>query len=161
MPIPLKVAVAFTPIEMDAMRDAAKLINNTIKSKIEFNMSTEEREDLNKMKDVRLPYALRGITEFGVNYPHLNGPAYTQADAKLDLDVFGEMMGLESLIEQAMERVVELRMAAGHFAWEFTGDQYANAQRNKDKNVEGAQVVYDAQKGAFEGQGPQGGNVEP
>ncbi|MCF8464755.1 MAG: hypothetical protein K9G41_07935 [Flavobacteriales bacterium] len=44
-------------------------------------------------------------------------------------------------------------MAAGHFAFEFMGDQYYNAKRYLGKNVPGAQIVYDGLKGCFEGQG--------
>lgn len=156
MPVPTSLAVEFTPAEIAAMDAAAKLINDTIKAKANFNLSDEERKNLSKVGPEREPFVSQSINTYAVQYPQLNGLAVPLADAQKDAKVYGEMQNLLSLMEQANERAVELQMVAGHFAYKFMRDQYENAEQYKDSAaVEGAQVIYDGLKDCFEGQGPQ------
>ena len=161
MPVPTTLDVTITVAEFDAMIDAAKLINNTIKAKIDFNLSNDERQSLSKVGPEREFYVGKSVNDYGVAYPHLNGLSVPHALAVKDADVNSQMNELLTWLKQATERVEELEMLSGHFAFTFMSEQYANAKAYKDKNVEGAQVVYDGLKGCFEGQGPQGGNQEP
>lgn len=155
MPVPVKLGVAFTPAEITAMQDAAKLISDTIKAKVLINLSEEERQTLSKVGDNRFAFAAKSIKEYGVEFPQFNGIAYPIADADNDFNTYGEMGALLSLMQEATERATELQMVAGHFMFQFLTDQYANAERNLNRNVAGAQVVYDGLKACFEGQGPQ------
>ncbi len=155
MPIPLQLGVTFTPAEITTMKMAAQSITNLIISKVNFNMSNEERESLSKVGDERLPYVFKSIGDYAVNYPGLNGQAYSMALATLDKDTYGQMFEVLTLVKEATERCEELQMVAGHFCFQFMTDQYDNAKKYRDKNVAGAQVVYDGLKGCFEGQGPQ------
>ena len=161
MALPLKLGIEFTQAEFDAMLAAAQEINNIIKAKIDFNLTTQERESLSKVGPERSPYMQLSVLTYGVDFPALNGPGYTQADAEKDVKVYGQITEILEVLKQSQERAEELVMAAGHFGWQFTLNQYAQAERYKSQNVEGAQVVYDGLKGAFEGQGPQGGNPQP
>ncbi len=155
MPVPTKLAVEFTPAEFAAMVDAAKLINDTIKAKIDLNLSNQERRDLSKVGPERQHFVELSVTDYGTAFPHLNGLSVPHADALLDANTNAEMNDLLIWVKQATERVEELEMVSGHFAFQFMREQYENAKNYKDKNVEGAQVVYDGLKGCFEGQGPQ------
>jgi hypothetical protein len=159
MPIPTQLGVDFTDAEVDAMKAAAQTIIDTINGKASFNMSNDERKDLSKLGDERLPYAQKSIGEYGVDYPHLNGLAYPFANAQLDMNTYGSMFEVLTKLSEALEKAEEMQMVAGHFCYLFMRQQYDNAQDNKDLNVAGAQVVYDGLKGAFEGQGPQ--NASP
>lgn len=161
MAVPTQLGVSFTPAEISAMEAAAQLINNTIKSKIDFNLSEAERRSLSKVSSEREPFVALSVGTYGVQYPQLNGLSVPFANAQLDATVFGQMKDLESLILQANERVIELKMLAGHYAFQFMRDQYLNAQRYKDSgSVEGSQVVYDGLKDCFEGQGTQNNPLE-
>jgi hypothetical protein len=155
MAIPTKLGVEFTPAEVDAMKAAAQVIIDTIVAKADINLSNEERKSLSKVSNERMPFVLKSIGEYAVDYPALNGIGYPLADAAKDMDTFGQMFEVITKVTEATERVVELQMVAGHFAFKFMTDQYDNAERYRDRNVAGAQVVYDGLKGAFEGQGPQ------
>ena len=155
MPIPTKLGVDFTAAEVDAMKAAAQVIIDTIVAKADINLSNDERKNLSTVGDERVPYVLKSIGEYAVDYPTLNGIGYPLADAAKDMDAYAQMFEVITKVTEATERVVELQMVAGHFAYEFMRDQYANAERYRDRNVAGAQVVYDGLKGAFEGQGPQ------
>lgn len=155
MPIPLQLGVSFTAAEIGALKTAAQTITSTIIAKINFNMSNEERESLSKVGDERVPYVFKSINDYAVNYPNLNGQAYPAAMAVMDIQTFAQLIEVLTLIEEATERCTELQMVAGHFCFQFMNDQYDNAKKYRDKNVAGAQVVYDGLKGCFEGQGPQ------
>jgi hypothetical protein len=155
MPTPLELGIQFTPAELDAMKAAAQLITSTIVSKIDFNLSNEERGELSKVGDNRKPFVDKSVKDYGVTYPNLNGQAYSHALATLDLDTYEGMSEVVTVIKEAHERTEELQMLAGHFAFEFMRDQYDNAKKYRTKNVAGAQVVYDGLKDCFEGQGPQ------
>lgn len=161
MAIPTQLGVEFTPTEVTDMKAAAQLITDTIRSKIDFNMSNEERDDLSSVKEGRLPYVLKSVSEYGVTYPHLNGLAYPHAMADKDMKVYGIMFEVLTLMEEATERAVELRQLAGHFGYKFMRGQYRNAEAYRAENVPGAQVVYDGLKACFEGQGPQGDGDAP
>ncbi len=153
MPVPTKLGVDFTDAEVDAMKAAAQVIIDTIVSKVDLNLSNEERKSLSTVSNERTPFVLKSISEYAVDYPTLNGIGYPLADASKDMDTFGQMFEVLTKITEATERAEELQMVAGHFAYEFMRDQYANAERYRDKNVAGAQVVYDGLKDCFEGQG--------
>lgn len=137
------------------MKTGLQTVIDIIKSKIDINMSNEERNGLNNVKEERRPYVDRSITDYAVTYPNLNGQAYSAANATRDHEVIILTDGLGTLLAEATERLTELNMVAGHFCYKFMRDQYANAERYRADNVPGAQVVYDGLKGCFEGQGPQ------
>ncbi len=155
MAIPLQLGIPFTPAEITTMKTAAQSITALIKSKIIFNMSNEEREALSKLANERLPFGLKSIKEYAVDYPNLNGQAYPYALADVDMDTYGQMFQVLTAMEEANEVTTELQMVAGHFAFKFMRDQFANAERYRTENVAGAQVVYDGLKDCFAGQGPQ------
>lgn len=154
MSVPVVVGVEFTPAEVDAMKAGAQVIIDTIKAKIDLNLSKKEREEVSKTGNIRLPYVQKSIKEYAVDYPGLNGMAYTLANADKDLDTFGQMLGVITKLTEATERAVELQMVVGHLSYKFMRDQFHNAKRYKDDNVEGAQVVYDGLKDCFEVSSP-------
>lgn len=153
MAIPLQLGVVFTPVEIAAMKTAAQTITNMVRSKIIFNMDSKERKDLSKVGDERAPYVLKSISDYGVNYPNLNGQAYPHPMAAVDLNTYGQTHEVLTLMAEATEVVTELQMVAGHFCFKFMRDQYGNAEKYLGENVAGAQVVYDGLKDCFEGQG--------
>lgn len=150
MPIPTKLGVDFTDVELDAMKNAAQVIIDTIVAKVDLNLSNEERQGLSTLSDERMPYVFKSLAEYANDYPTLNGIGYAQADASKDMDTYGKMFQVITKLKEATERAEELQMVAGHYAYEFMRDQYANAERYRTKNVAGAQVVYDGLKACFE-----------
>jgi hypothetical protein len=155
MAIPLQLGIPFTSAEILTMKTAIQSVTALIKSKSTFNMSTEEREELSKVGNERLPFALKSVKEYGVDYPNLNGQAYPFALADVDMDNYGQLIQVLTALAEANEVTTEFQMVAGHFCFEFMTDQYDNASKYRDKNVAGAQVVYDGLKDCFAGQGQQ------
>lgn len=158
---PTELGVDFTDVEIDDMKAGAQVSIDTVNSKKVLNLSNEEREELSKVGDKRAPYVLKSVGQYAVDYPDLNGKAYPLSKAALDLDTYGQLHEVETKLRESLEKVVEMKMVAGHFLYKFMRDQYDNAVRYRGDNVPGAQVVYDGLKGAFEGQGPQGDDDEP
>jgi hypothetical protein len=150
MPVPIVLGVDFTQAEVDAMKAGAQVIIDTIVSKIDFNLSNEERKSLSTVGDERLPYVQKSVKEYAVDYPTLNGIGYSLTDADKDLNTYGQMFEVLTKLTEAMERTEELQMVAGHYSFEFMRDQDANAERYRTKNVTGAQVAYDGLKECFE-----------
>jgi hypothetical protein len=161
MPIPTKLGVDFTEAEIDAMKAAVQTIIDTIDAKVSFNMSSQERQDLSKVGDQRLPYVQKSINEYGIDYPKLNGLAYDHASAELDLKTYDGMFEVLTKLSEATEKAEEMQMVAGHFCYKFMRDQYDNAEKYRTENVTGAQVVYDGLKACFEGQGGTSDNPSP
>lgn len=160
MAIPTELGVVFTSTEIDDMKAAAQLIAATVRSKKILNLSNDEKSGgLSTVSDERLPYVHRSIDDYAVSFPNLNGQGYPLALAANDMATFGDLLELQTAMAEANEVVDEMRLVAGHFAFEFMGDQYYNAKRYLGKNVPGAQIVYDGLKGCFEGQG--GSNAAP
>jgi hypothetical protein len=150
MAIPTKLGVRFTPEEIREMKTAAQTISRLIKGKMEINLTNEERRSLSKVSDERMPYVMKSITTYAIDYPRLNGLAYDHADAAADMRTFGELFQVLTLVDEAREVTTEMQMVAGHFAFRFMRDQYINAQRYRGDNVDGAQIVYDGLKACFE-----------
>lgn len=141
------------------MKAAAQLISNTIKSKLDFNLSNDERKNISTVGDERLPYVQRSIDEYSTAYPNLNGQAYPANAATLDLVTYKQMQEINTLVKEATERSTEMGLVAGHFCYKFMRDQYDNAEKYRTENVDGAQVVYDGLKDCFADQGPQNPTV--
>ena len=161
MPVPLKLGVSFTQVEINAMKAAAQVIIDTVQSKMIINLSTKDREELSKVADKRELYIHRSIQEYAVMYPQFNPLAYPVADATNDLHTFSNLGDVLIKIAEATEITEEMKMVAGHFDFVFMTKQYEMAQTNLDQNVPGAQIVYDGLKGAFEGQGVIKNNTPP
>jgi len=157
MAIPTEMGVSFTQAEVDSMKASLQSVIDLIRAKKAVNLTNDERQSLSSISDERAPYVLKSISEYGVSYPKLNSMAYDLSKATADLDTFGSLFEVLTTLSEAVEVTEEMQMAAGHFAYKFMRDQYMNAERYRGDNVEGAQVVYDGLKGAFEGQGPQAG----
>ena len=153
MPVPLKLGVSFTQAEIDAMKAGVQVVIDTIQSKIILNLSNQERKDLSKLSNERLPFVGRSIREYALDYPQFNPLAYAYGDVKQDFPTYSGMEAVLSKLTEATEVSTELQMVAGHFCFLFMRKQYELAETNKDQNVPGAQVIYDGLKDCFEGQG--------
>lgn len=155
MAIPVQYGIAFTPAEETTIITAFQSVLVILQAKANFNMTNEERGELSKVGDERLPYVLKSISDYAVQFPNLNGLAHPIALANIDLSTYGFTGTMTTTMTQLAELTEEIRMVAGHFAYAFMLDQYYNAERYRGDNVAGAQVVYDGLKGCFEGMGPQ------
>lgn len=153
MALPLQLGNPFTPAEEATIDAAMQSIITIMQSKTGFNLSNPERNKLSKVGTDREPYVVRSISDYGPQYPNLNGQAYPLPLATDDLSTYAYAGKMLTGIAQMKELTEELRMVAGHFAYLFMRDQYQNAERYRSHNVAGAQVVYDGLKGCFEGQG--------
>lgn len=159
MAIPTELGVSFTEQEIDDMKAAVQLITSIVRSKKILNLSNDEKSyKLSTVSNERLPYVHKSIDDYAVSFPNLNGQGYPLPMATNDLRTFGSLQELQTAMAEANEVVDEMRLVAGHFAYDFMGDQYYNAKRYLGKNVAGAQIVYDGLKACFEGQGSQAGS---
>jgi hypothetical protein len=153
MSVPNKLGIAFTPTEITDMKTAAQTIIDTINNKIVLNLSEDERKSLSKVGPERWPYVFKSVSDYSVSFPQFNPLAYSLADVSKDGDTYTDLGQVLTLLNEAIERVEEVVMTAGHFMFLFMRKQYELAESNRGENVPGAQTVYDGLKGAFEGQG--------
>ncbi len=161
MATPAQYGIPITPAEETAILAAIQTIRAILLTKVNFNMTNEEKQAFSTMQENRLPYVLKSISDYAVQYPHLNGLAVPVASANIDLSTYGTTGVITTGLKQLSELTQEIQIVAGHFAYKFMLQQYNNAEENLGENVEGAQVVYDGLKGCFEGQGPQNPATPP
>jgi hypothetical protein len=153
MAIPMQFGIPFTPAEVATIQTSLQSIITIFESKMNFNMSNEERKLISSVGNKREPYIMRSINNYAVQFPNLSGQAYPHSLAAIDLNNYELTNMLASPLARIEELRTEMHMVSGHFAYEFMRDQYDNAKRYRSNNVAGAQVVYDGLKDCFEGQG--------
>jgi hypothetical protein len=161
MATPAQYGIPFTPAEEAVIQAAYQSVLTILQSKVNFNMTDEERQGLSKVGMERAPYVLKSINDYAQQFVNLNGQAYPLALASVDLANYGLTSTMLTTLGLLTEITTEIQMVSGHFAFEFMRDQYENAKRYRGNNVAGAQVVYDGLKGCFEGQGPQNPATPP
>ena len=149
----MQFGIPFTPAEVATIQTSLQSVITILESKMNFNMSNEERKLISSVGNKREPYIMRSINTYAVQFPNLNGQAYPHSLAAIDLNNYELTNRLASPLARIEELRTEMHMVSGHFAYEFMRDQYDNAKRYRSNNVAGAQVVYDGLKDCFEGQG--------
>ncbi len=161
MPIPPQFGIPFTPAEQATIQAAFLAVSTILRSKVNFNMTEDERKELSKLGMERTPYVHKSINDYAVQFPNLNGLAYPLPLATIDLANHNYTASMLTSLASITETTTEIQMVSGHFAYEFMRDQYGSAKRYRGNNVAGAQVVYDGLKGCFESQGRQNPSAPP
>jgi hypothetical protein len=113
-------------------------------------LSKDDRQRAGSIDNVRFPFASRAVTEFGISYPGLNGATVTLPRATTNFTLFNQMSHYELRLLALLDQVIDLKINAGALVMDFTDDQYANAKRYRNKNVPGADTVYDAQNPLYD-----------
>jgi hypothetical protein len=152
MPINKNLNVQLTPAQETSINTAIDNIMTEINAANAdpLNLSKDERQSAGSIDNIRLPYANRAINEFGSAYPGLNGADITLARASTNFNLFNQMSHVELRLLALLDQVTDLKINGGALTMDFTDDQYANAKRYRNKNVSGADTVYDAQNPLYD-----------
>lgn len=111
-----------------------------------LNLSDEERGDTPSVDEQRESYVIDAIVNLGNQYPNLLGPEITLARAQ---NLWQFRQTSKELIARAyayIDLVEDAMINAESICLKFTEDMRGNAQRYKDRNVPGADVVWDRLK---------------
>jgi len=147
-----KINTTFTP-EQEAAIDAAiqTIIDNL---PVKFNLTVEERGELQNISDERYPYAQRGIEIHGQNNPTLvSGFAGSQAEATTDFKFYNQSETIIQKLNKVTEIVTDTQHVAGSEAYDWLRELYASAQRGSKNQVPGADSVVNDLKTLFDKQG--------
>ena len=149
-----KINTTFTPGQEAAIDAAIQTIIDNLP--VKFNLTKEERGELQNISDERYPYAQRGIEIHGPNNPVLvSGFAGTQAEATSDFKFYNQSEVVIQKLLKVIEIVTDTQHVAGSEAYDWLKELYASAQRGAKNQVPGADSVVNDLKTLFEKQGTE------
>lgn len=112
-----------------------------------LNLSDDERGDTPSVDEQREMYVNDAIVNLADLYPNLVGEAITAVRAKKLWSFRNNNQFLLAIVNEIRDRLVDSNINAENICLQFTQDMRAKAQRNLNRNVPGADVVWDRLKG--------------
>lgn len=153
MPMPDKMGVAFTPTEIQDIKDHFTGILTIINGKKIVQLTAEERQAAQAASDTRLPYVDNAINSLAIDFPNLLPGFLSQADAENDMDTSVQFRDIANLRNEVNDRMIDFGMASEHFAYQFMRVFYNSAKQALAVNTPGADTVVNTLSPLFEGQG--------
>lgn len=150
MPLIENLNAEYTPAQMADITTALDNAITIIESVYTGNLSAEERKNTRAMAEGRYPYAANAIGNLGPQFPNLTSREVTQARAAINLNAFNQNGQIATRVQQILDLITDFSINAGWVCMKFTDDLYMEAERYKDRNVQGADVVYDALKPLYD-----------
>jgi hypothetical protein len=149
MPVPV-LSAELTPAQKAALDAAFDTIITTIKAVALVNLTPQERQSLQSIDNIRMPYVFRTFSQHVVNFPNLV-PAYLSLpEAAKDADLVKYMAEYTLKAKEVLELITDMGLLAEHETYEFFLEFYNSASRAKEKNVPGADTVYNDLQPLFE-----------
>lgn len=149
MPVPV-LSAELSPVQKAALDGAFQTIITTIQSVAAVNLTPQERQSLQSIDNVRLPYVMRTFGQHVVNYPNLIPAFLSLPEAQKDANLSKDMMDYTLKAKQVLELITDLGLLAEHETYQFFLEYYNTATRAKDSNVPGADTVYNDLKPLFD-----------
>lgn len=128
-----------------ALSDALALHDLVINPPL--NLTDKERSSSPSIDEQRELYVNDAISNLAALHPNLLGPEITAARAATLWELRNTSMQFKARLEALMDRVTDDIINAEYLCLKFTQDMRENASRFKDRNVPGADVVWDRLKG--------------
>lgn len=122
-----------------------------------INLSTDQRSELPKLSDGRLPFTEKAI-DIGNQESQIVAPYISLDEFKKDIDLFKVMGPFEILAGKLFELISDTRMAAGTDAYAAARSIYTSAQNAEKNGVPGMKLIVDELGVLFKGQGNTRGN---
>jgi hypothetical protein len=146
MPLIDNLNITYTPVQKTDIETALNTAKTTLETVIgqPLNLSDEERQSIQSVEENRESFVRDAIETYGPQYPTLLGPEITLAQAQRLWAFRNSSMELLARSEAFRDLIGDAIINAENLCLKFTEDLRTNAQRFKDRNVQGADVVWDA-----------------
>ncbi|MBK5286697.1 MAG: hypothetical protein JJE25_15000 [Bacteroidia bacterium] len=145
MPLINNLNINYTPLQQTAIETAFGTAQTELETVIgqPLNLSDDERGDTPSVDVQRESFVRDAIETLGPQYPTLLGPEITQAQADKLWQFRNTSMDLLAQSDAFRDLLTDAIINAENLCLKFTEDLRTNAQRFKDRNVPGADVVWD------------------
>jgi hypothetical protein len=140
--------VNYTPVQKTAIQTDLTDAKTGIEAVIvdPLNLSDEERQSTPSVDEQREKYVNDAIVNLAPLYPNLVGIAITAARAKTLWEFRNTNLLMLAIVDDIRDRLIDSSINAENICLQFTEDMRDLAQRNLDRNVAGADVVWDRLK---------------
>ena len=153
-----KIDVVLSGPELTTIQNSITALLETLP--VSFNLTKEERVELQNISNERYPYVQRAIENHAPANPILvTGIAGTLAEAENDLAFYDQMENFIGQLKQVIEVYEDTQQVAGSEAYVWLREFYAASQRAAENQVPGSDAVVDDLATLFEDQG--GGGSTP
>jgi len=160
MPYNSSLDYTITPVQEAAIVADLENSKNGLAAIANVHIDPNSANELQTIRNTRLPYVQRAVSEFAGQYPALVSARINSARAADLFQAHVALRALETRLKEYADRVKDLSFNTENLLYLFTKDMYANAQRYEG-DLDGADVVEDYLKELFEGQGPQNPTPTP
>jgi hypothetical protein len=149
MPVNILLDINYTPVQKTAIETALDTAKTEVENVIgvPLNLSDEERGDTPSVDEQRESYVNDAVTNLAPLHPTLLGPEITAARAKKLWEYRNSNNAFIARLLGLVDLLTDANINAENICLKFTEDFRDNAQRFKDRNVPGADVVWDRLKG--------------
>lgn len=144
--------INYTPAQKTAIDTALDTAQAELETVIgqPLNLSDTERGDTPSVDEHREPYVRVAVETLALQYPNLLGPEITLAQADKLWKFRNASMDIKAKVDAFSDLLGDAIINAENLCLKFTEDLRTNGQRFKERNVPGADVVWDALEGLHE-----------
>lgn len=148
MPLIDNLNINYTPLRKTAIENALGTAKTELETTIgqPLNLSTQERGDTPSVDEQRESYVRDAIETLAPLHGSLLGPEITLAQAKALWEFRNSSMDLLARSDAFRDLITDVIINAENLCLKFTEDLRTNAERFKDRNVPGADVVWERLK---------------
>jgi len=152
MPLIESLNINYTPAQKTAIETALDTARTELETVIgqPLNLSDQERGDTPSVDVQRESFVREAIETLAIQYPTLLGPEITASQADKLWKFRNSSIDLLTRADAFRDLLTDAIINAENLCLKFTEDLRTNAQRFKDRNVPGADVVWDALEGLHE-----------
>jgi len=145
MPLIDNLNINYTALQQTAIETALGTAQTELETVIgqPLNLSDQERGETPSVNVQRESFVRDAVETLGPLYPTLLGPEITQAQAKALWNFRSTSMDLLARNDAFRDLLTDAIINAENLCLKFTEDLRTNAKRFKDRNVAGADVVWD------------------
>jgi hypothetical protein len=149
VPIDPNLDATYTPVQLTSVQTDLTNAKTTVQTVIgaPLNLSAEERQETPSVDEQRDGYVSDAIVNLADAHPNMVGEAITTARAKNLWAFRNSNLQLLATLDEVRDRLIDSTINAENICLQFTEDMRAKAQRNLNRNVPGATVVWDRLKG--------------
>ena len=150
MPLIENLDADYTPAQLADIETALDNVITIIQSVYTGNITADERDTIRSMAEGRYPYAANAIGNLGPQFTNLISREITLTRAAKNFNAYQQNGQINTKVQRILDLITDFNSNAGWVCMKFTDDLYSEAERYKGRNVQGADVVYDALKPLYE-----------
>jgi len=149
MPVNENLDINYTPAQETTIETNLAGAKTEVQTVIgsPLNLSADERKETPSVDEQRESYVRKAIENLGIQYPNLLGADITLARATNLWQYRNKSLEFLTTVNAIRDQLIDSTINAENICLKFTEDLRGNAERYKDRNVPGADVVWEELKG--------------